>query len=119
MIFDDFINYLNGLRLKRNNMPDVRLYYTPPADHIFQEMKDACLKLWDEVDTDNDRFGYATEKKSRIKDIPNVGDNFMYMVAMFDIHNQRKLADVLTPEARKEVRDRMVDGGNPSYLIPF
>lgn len=100
-------------------MNETRLYYTPPSDEIFNEVKEKCMRLWEIVDTDNDQFGYATEKKNRIKDIPNVQDNVMYMVAMFDIHNQRKLANILSLEARHAIRDRMVDGRNPDHLIAF
>ena len=95
------------------------LYYTPPDDILFDEVKRESLKLWDEVDSDNDRYGYATGKKNRIRDIENVRDNFMYMVAMFDIHNQRKLTAQLSDKARRAVAERMTDGGNPDVLNPF
>ena len=81
--------------------------------------RDWAMELWKEVDSDNDKYGYATEKINRIKDIQNVGDNFMYIVAMFDIDNQRLLANRLAEETRTAIRERMIDGGNPSYLIPF
>ncbi len=96
-----------------------KLYYTAPSDSIFDEVKEKCIELWKEVDTDNDEFGYASEKIGRIKNINNVSDNLMYMVAMFDNYNHEKLATKLSPNARKEIRDRMIDGGNPSYLIHF
>jgi hypothetical protein len=96
-----------------------KLYYMPPSDELFEEVRKAAMELWKEVDTDNDKYGYATEKINCIKDIKNVEDNFMYMVAMFDIYNQGKLADVLSEEAREAIRDRMLDGGQPEMLIPF
>mgnify|MGYP001563554902 CR=1 FL=1 len=95
------------------------LYYTPPIDDQFKELKKEAIELWKKVDTDNDKFGYATSKISRIKDIQNVGDNFMYMVAMFDSGNQRLLAGKLSPETKTAVRDRMIAGGQPDYLIYF
>jgi hypothetical protein len=95
------------------------LYYTPPTDEIFNEVKNASMELWKEVDTDNDKYGYATKKINRIKDIANVSDNFMYIVAMFDIQNQARLAEKLSEETRKEVRERMIDGGNPPEYIRF
>jgi DNA-binding MltR family transcriptional regulator len=96
-----------------------KLYYTPPSDQEFEEVKKASMQLWEDVDTDKDAYGYATEKKNRIKDITNVEDNFMYMVAMFDDENQALLAEKLSPETRKAIRERMIDGGNPEYLIHF
>lgn len=91
-----------------------RLYYTPPSDEAFQEMKDAALAVWENYK--NEPLYYA-EKTTRIKDIQNVGDNFMYIFAMFDMNNQRKCADKLSPETKEAVRLRMRDGGNPDYLI--
>jgi len=96
-----------------------KLYYTPPSDKCFEELKEKAIELWKEVDSDNDKYGYATGKINSIKDIKNIQDNFMYMVAMFDTNNQGLLAEKLSDEARKEVRDRMIDGGNPEYLIKF
>jgi DNA-binding MltR family transcriptional regulator len=96
-----------------------KLYYIAPSEDIFNEVKKASMELWHEVDDDNDKYGYATEKCDRIKDISNVGDNFMYMVAMFDNNNQVFLAQKLSDEARQAIRDRMIDGCNPEYLIAF
>ncbi len=95
------------------------LYYTPPTDDLFIELKEAAMELWKEVDSDNDKYGYATEKVNRIKDIQNVSDNFMYIVAMFDDNNQRKLANKLGSETRTAIRERMIDGGTPEFLVPF
>lgn len=100
-------------------MSETGLYYVPASDDIFNEVKQAAMKLWKEVDTDGDKYGYATEKINRIKDITNVQDNLMYIVAMFDIQNQRKLSNMLTFEANQAIRDRMIDGGQPESLIPF
>ena len=66
-----------------------------------------------------DEPSYSQQKIARIKDIQNISDNFMYIVAMYDIHNQSKLAATLSEKTRKEVRARMIDGGNPEALIPF
>jgi len=96
-----------------------KLYYTPPRQELFEAVKSRAMELWKEVDTDNDKYGYATSKINQIKDIENVGDNFMYIVAMFDINNQRKLADRLAQETRDAVRERMIDGGNPEEYIVF
>ena len=93
-----------------------RLYYTAPSEQYFEEVKVAAIKVWNQYD---DTFGYASEKTKRISNIQNVSDNFMYIVAMFDYPNQRKLANLLSDETRKEIRDRMIDGGNPLEYIPF
>lgn len=97
----------------------MKLYYTPPSQEIFDEVKQKAMYLWKEIDTDNDKYGYTTEKISRIKDITNIQDNMMFMVAMFDIHNQEALASLLSDQARTAIRERMVDGGNPIEYIVF
>jgi len=94
----------------------IRLYYTPPTDEQFNELKEKAIELWS---TMGDEPSYSQEKIGRIKDIKNISDNFMYMVAMFDINNQALLAEKLSDETRQAVRERMIDGGNPGYSIKF
>ena len=93
-----------------------KLYYTPPSDKQFNELKEKAIEIWNTYD---DEFGYATEKINRIKDIKNISDNFMYIVAMYDIDNQKKLANLLSDDTKKAVRDRMIDGGNTIDNIMF
>jgi len=92
------------------------LYYTPPKDKQFNELKKKAIEIWSEYDN---TYGYADEKIGRIKDIKNIEDNFMYMVSMFDICNQKKLADKLSEETRQAVKVRMFDGGSLPGLIMF
>jgi len=92
------------------------LYYTAPKNEQFNELKKEAIKIWS---TMGDEPSYSEEKIGRIKDIENTGDNFMYMIAMFDINNQRKLADELSQETKRSIRERMIDGGQPEYLIVF
>lgn len=93
-----------------------KLYYTAPSDEIFNEVKEKAIEVWKELDS---HPSYLAEKVGRVKEVNNIEDNVMYMVAMFDHGNQTKLAEKLSPEARTALRERMVDGGNPSYIIPF
>lgn len=95
---------------------EAKLYYTPPSNEIFEEIKAEAIKIWQGYDNE---YGYATDKVARIKDIKNIKDNAMYIVAMFDSENQKRLAENLSEIARKEIRNRMIDGGNPEFLIPF
>jgi len=93
-----------------------RLYYTPPTDEEFNELKERAIEIWS---TMGDEPSYSQEKINGIKNIKNISDNFMYMVAMFDINNQSILAKKLSPKTRLSVKERMLDGGNPEYLIAF
>lgn len=97
-------------------MKEAELYYTPPSDEIFEEVKQAAIDLWSTLGQTDD---YREEKIGRIKNLCNIQDNLMYIVAMFDYHNQKKLAVTISAEASLEVRIRMIDGGMPDYLIVF
>lgn len=90
------------------------LYYTPPSDASFEDMKARAIALWNTYD---DMYGYATEKTERIEHITNVGDNFMYIFAMFDMENQRKIVNQIHPDTRKDLRERMIDGGNSGSFL--
>lgn len=93
-----------------------KLYYTPPPVEQFDELKKECIKIWSVM---GDEPSYSKEKIARIENIANIGDNFMYMVAMFDHGNQHILAHKLSEQTRKSVRDRMIDGGHPIEFISF
>lgn len=92
------------------------LYYTPPKEEQFNELKEKAIEIWKTYDN---TYGYTDEKIGRIKDLENVGDNFMYMVAMFDVTNQSILAGKLSGETRKAVADRIKDGGTPNERNHF
>jgi len=99
----------------KNNKTMSNLYYIAPDQDIFEEVKSKCMEIWDTYD---DEYGYASQKKNEI-DVENVSDNFMYMIAMFDSQNQRKLSSMLSEESKKQIRDRMLDGGTPIEYIYF
>ncbi len=99
----------------KNNKTMSNLYYIAPNQDIFEEVKSKCMEIWDTYD---DEFGYTSQKKNEI-DVENVSDNFMYMIAMFDSQNQRKLSSMLSEESKKQIRDRMLDGGTPVEYIYF
>ena len=93
-----------------------KLYYTPPTDEQFNTLKACAITIWGGMGSEP---SYSREKIARIKDIKNVSDNFMYMVAMFDINNQQKLANLLPDDVKEAVRERMIDGGQPEEFIVF
>lgn len=80
-------------------------YYIAPTDEVFNEVKQKCIEIWETYDN---QFGYVDEKVGAIKDIGNIKDNAMYMVAMFDHVNRVKLLSNLSPEARAFVEERML-----------
>lgn len=91
------------------------LYYIPPSDEAFEDMRSAAIKVWGQYVDSPD---YMAEKIGRIKDIKNVGDNFVYILAMFDIDNQRKCIGLLQKETKDAVRDRLLACGyEPDFLL--
>lgn len=92
------------------------LYYTPPSNGCFEEMKAVAIKLWREV-AENE--SYLNEKVGQIENLDNAQDNFMFMVAMFSPNNQRKLARALSDKTKKEVSDRLIAGGSPPEFDYF
>lgn len=92
------------------------LYYKAPNNKIFEEVKKAAIEIWNTYDN---TYGYASEKVDRIKDLKNVSDNFMFIVAMFDSNNQSRLGALISPEARYEIYQRMLAGGVREEFIPY
>jgi hypothetical protein len=77
------------------------------------------MDLWIERYPEATSPFYAKEKVSEIEPLQNIGDNVMSIVARFDSFNMQHLAEKLSPEARQALRDRMIDGGNEEWTIPF
>lgn len=92
------------------------LFYTAPTDRQFNEVKKKAIKIWKTYDN---TYGYVDEKVDRIKNIKNVQDNFMFIVAMFDQNNQSRLALVLSAGTKKAVSDRIKAGGSPDEYNEF
>ena len=92
------------------------LYYQAPTDEQFNEVKAKAIEIWDTYDN---TYGYRDEKVDRIKDLKNIDDNVMYIIAMFDGDNQAKLAGMLSDETRQQISLRMIAGGNPPQFNPF
>ena len=91
-----------------------KLYYTPPSNEAFEDLKAQAIAKWS---TMGDEPSYAEEKIGRIKDIKNISDNFMMMFAMFDMHNQRLVGEKLKEETKKAINARLKAGGSPDYLF--
>lgn len=78
-----------------------QLYYTAPSQEVFDDIKLVATRIWCSYD---DTHGYVTGKLDRIKDLPNVKDNWIYMVAMFDPINTSKLLRLVRPETAALIR---------------
>lgn len=89
------------------------LYYTPPSDECFEDMRECAIETWKEVS--RDKF-YLEEKVSRISKIQNIQDNFMYILAMFDSGNQIKVGRKLLPKTRQAINERLMSVDNVHLL---
>lgn len=87
------------------------LYYTPPSEKVFENIKVASLVLWSSYFRVEEP-SYATEKMLKIAGLANVGDNYMYMVAMFDTSNQMKLFELLSNDALEVVYRALLSVNN-------
>ena len=75
-------------------------YYKAPEQKVFDEIKRCATALWMTYDN---TYGYVDEKVNRIKDIKNIEDNTGYIIAMFDIFNQRKLYDMVGTDSKEYI----------------
>lgn len=95
-------------RNKTDKKRSTDYYYTAPCDRVFHEVKGAALEIWKSYDPQT----IGTKNKiNRIERMENIRDNFMVIVAMFDIFNQRKLAQTISEDAKNQIRDRLKAGG--------
>ena len=75
------------------------------SDKTFEEIKQKAIGIWSEYD---DKYGYATEKIERVKEIKNIKDNYQYIINMFDYKNQEYLFSTLSDEALREIQNEKI-----------
>lgn len=93
-------------------MSEENLYYIAPSDEAFNNLKEKAIEIWG-------RYPHPSKKVDNVKRIENIRDNFMYLVAMFDIHNQKELSALLDKNTRRQVRKRLEAGGAPDEINYF
>ena len=97
----------------------INLYYRPPHEHIFNEVKRKCIEVWKEKIKTGSYPDYISGKVERIKQLDNVEDNMMSMIAMFSPDNMILLAQKLSLESREAIYNRLIDGGATTIAIIF
>jgi hypothetical protein len=88
---------------------ETKIYYKPPKQECFDDLKSACIRYFKTFDND---FGYADEKIKTLESLENVGGNFMTMVKMFHPLAWEVIAELLTLETRVHISARLEDGGH-------
>ena len=64
-------------------------------------------------------YGHNHEKIAYIKWIRNISDNMLYIIAMFDGNNIKKLSETISNEAKKEIYDRLIDSWDIYFNFLF
>ena len=96
-------------------MTSEKLFYKPPKDECFDELKNLCIRFWrcfDEVE-------YVEEKINRIKDLKNEGANFISMVQMIHQNSREILSNHLSLETRNEISMRLYGWEKENEFDPF
>lgn len=88
-----------------------KLYYTAPSETVFDEIRVACLMIWSKYQEPT-QLGYMREKFERVLKTKNIADNYMFLIAMFDMHNQALFAKQLTSSTLNMLIDALVEVDN-------
>jgi len=83
---------------------DLKLYYTAPKESVFKDLKKSAIKIWQTYDN---QYGYVDEKVNKLKDLKNIADNFMFILAMFDSNNQQKVSKLVKKETWEAIEKRL------------
>jgi hypothetical protein len=86
-------------------MNTVELFYKPPKDESFNELREVCIKFWNTFFSDDE--DYRDEKIGRIMDLPNTGSNFISMVQMIHPVSHEVIAKSLSLETRNAISMRL------------
>lgn len=82
------------------------IYYTPPSNKVFEEVRLAALRFVQARFPYRDSVFWRDEKTAKILRMENVQDNFMYFFAMWDNANQGAFIKTLSPEAQDAYNER-------------
>ena len=85
----------------------VELFYTPPKDEYFEELKSICIRFWEVFPENRLEQDYVKSKIDQIKNLKNEGSNFVMMVQMIHQNSREILAKSLSLETRNEISMRI------------
>lgn len=71
--------------------------YLPPRQKVFNEIKKACVDMWNTFDN---TYGYVDEKLFMVEQIHNVGGDVMFLLNMFHPSLRAFIISTLSPEAK-------------------
>lgn len=91
-------------------MDNQKNYYNPVSDRAFADIKVGAIEIWNEYENE---YGYRDEKLAKVNSLGNVGDNAMFIIAMFDDVNIHRLLARLQDSTLKE----LLDGRLPDMYV--
>jgi len=105
----------------------VKLFYKPPKDECFEELKSLCIRFWNVFpgfavwDEEHHKLQreYAKSKIDEIKDLKNEGSNFVMMVQMIHQNSREHLSKFLPLETRNEISMRIYGWEKENEFDPF
>lgn len=109
--------------MKKEELKSIELFYTPPKDEYFEELKSLCIRFWEVFpnhcfyDTELRRLEmkYAEEKITIIRSVKNKGANFISLVQMIHQNYRPILAKSLSLETRNEISMRLYGFGDNEF----
>ncbi len=81
----------------------VELFYKPPKDECFEELREICIRFWRSFD----EVEYVEEKINRINNLKNEGCNFVMMVQMIHPVSREVISKALSLDTRNEISMRL------------
>lgn len=93
----------------------VKLFYTPPRDECFEELRTICIRFWKSFED----FDFCQEKIDRIKDLPNESCNFVTMVQMIHPVSRQFISKCLSLETRNAISMRLYGWEKENEFDPF
>lgn len=113
-------------------MKNEELYYTPPPDEIFEEVKKEVIKqIENEIDEeyenhseeeiedgeyDSSLITECEEKIEKLSNLKNIGDNIIYLLLQISMFRQNCCYKQLSEEAKKEITKRRTAGSLEEQL---
>lgn len=80
------------------------------SDEGFKLLQCFCMDQWIDVGA-NSHYSYKHEKFKKVMCMNNVGDNYLFLIGMFDIHNQRALFEKMKQHNHggRELREKLLE----------
>ena len=89
-----------------------KLYYIAPVDSIFGEVRSEAIKIWNQYDNHEAHIEH-------LKEMQNIKDNMMYILAEFDEENQEILFNRMSDETQIAISDRVKSVNSTDIITKY